>query len=321
MGNLSSKQETMPTAGSSQPLENIVIGLLGEDPTTIHELEEAFSNSTGAKDVEDLKELMRDILKGAVVNYQRHVFAVGKPGRALFREAEEWILQEDVDGLFSFETICEVLGMNPPYVRRGLREWKERQMNGNKPYRQAPGLKDASLVPESRKNIEYKLTRMQTKVLRGAAISACDPTIKGNKIRKQINLDSRINTRNVDYYLREAYARLNAHGMPSALYIAFRKGILTLNDIPSGNRKSIAKGLEKLTPDEEEFIKAYGKLALRDGHSGEPYMRRFLGISRGNFQNCKNSIYKKFGVENTAYLGIVLYLYEKGRSGALKRVA
>ena len=41
-------------------------------------------------------------------------------GRRMFREAEEWILEEDSNWLFSFENICEVLGFNPGYVRKGL---------------------------------------------------------------------------------------------------------------------------------------------------------------------------------------------------------
>jgi len=49
----------------------------------------------------------------------------------MFREAWDWLMvpqprpipkQEDATG-FSFEYICDVLGLEPDYLRRGLREW------------------------------------------------------------------------------------------------------------------------------------------------------------------------------------------------------
>jgi hypothetical protein len=32
------------------------------------------------------------------------------------------------DGLLSFDTICETLGINPEYVRQGLLRWKEKRL-------------------------------------------------------------------------------------------------------------------------------------------------------------------------------------------------
>ena len=125
-------------------------------------------------------------------------------------------------------------------------------------------------------------------------------------------------TGDVDNQLRKAYARLNVRDMPSALYIAFRKGILDLKDIPSENLKSIVKGLEKLTPKEAEVFKAYRGLALEYGRVREQSVSKFLNISHGAFKTLKNGIYKIFGVRNMAYFGIVLYVDEKMQSGALK---
>jgi hypothetical protein len=58
----------------------------------------------------------------------------------MFQDAEEWILEKDTDWPFSFETICEVLGLNPDYVRQGLVRWKEAKLAGRRPnvYRLAP---------------------------------------------------------------------------------------------------------------------------------------------------------------------------------------
>ena len=42
-------------------------------------------------------------------------------------EAEEWIRGTDCEeSPFSFRNICEALGINPTYLRRGLLAWRER---------------------------------------------------------------------------------------------------------------------------------------------------------------------------------------------------
>src|SRR5215813_11011246 len=38
----------------------------------------------------------------------------------LFQEAEEWLLDKDGEGLFSFENICETLGLHADHIRKGL---------------------------------------------------------------------------------------------------------------------------------------------------------------------------------------------------------
>ena len=37
-------------------------------------------------------------------------------------------MEDDRDWLFSFTNICEVLGFDPQYVRRGLMRWKETKL-------------------------------------------------------------------------------------------------------------------------------------------------------------------------------------------------
>jgi len=44
----------------------------------------------------------------------------------MFDEAREWVSSNDRSWLFSFENICDTLEINADYVRRGLREWRER---------------------------------------------------------------------------------------------------------------------------------------------------------------------------------------------------
>jgi hypothetical protein len=73
------------------------------------------------------------ILEDAINCFQDNLTAESGKGKMLFNEAEEWILEEDGDWIFSFRNVCELLGFNPAYVRQGLLRWKqERQRhNGN----------------------------------------------------------------------------------------------------------------------------------------------------------------------------------------------
>lgn len=64
--------------------------------------------------------LMLAILQDAVDCYQRHALARNPRHRAEFEEAKQWITSSDSDWVFSFENICNVLGIDPDYVRSGL---------------------------------------------------------------------------------------------------------------------------------------------------------------------------------------------------------
>ena len=39
------------------------------------------------------------------------------------REAENWFFSEDSGWLFSFESICAALGLEPHYIRQKLKQW------------------------------------------------------------------------------------------------------------------------------------------------------------------------------------------------------
>jgi hypothetical protein len=78
------------------------------------------------------QELMLAVLEDATTCYQKHLLAKSDGGKILFRDAEEWILNQRNDSVFSFESICEVLGLSPNYVRLGLLRIKERTL-GSRP--------------------------------------------------------------------------------------------------------------------------------------------------------------------------------------------
>jgi hypothetical protein len=69
--------------------------------------------------------LMLAVLENAVEYFQKYVLARNPRGKQLFQEAEDWILDKESGGLFSFESICETLGLHPDHIRKGLMVWKE----------------------------------------------------------------------------------------------------------------------------------------------------------------------------------------------------
>lgn len=73
------------------------------------------------------KRLLLAVLEEAVVTFQRYSTDPGRRGRRLFREADEWVCSDDLCWPCSFRNICDVLGLDPAYVRQGLRRWRDVQ--------------------------------------------------------------------------------------------------------------------------------------------------------------------------------------------------
>jgi hypothetical protein len=83
----------------------------------------------GGSGVSGEKRLMLAVLQDALDCYQKYAFAKDGPGQQMFADADEWINDEDRGWYFSFENICEILDINPAYLRQGVKRW--RQMAGN----------------------------------------------------------------------------------------------------------------------------------------------------------------------------------------------
>ena len=78
--------------------------------------------------LEPEKKLLLAVLEDAIACFQKYLFARDGKGKILFQEAEEWILAQDSDWLFSFDNLCEMLGFEPSYLRDGLIRWKAQRI-------------------------------------------------------------------------------------------------------------------------------------------------------------------------------------------------
>lgn len=81
--------------------------------------------------LEPEKDLLFAVLEDAVRCYKAYASARSPAARRHFRDAEKWLWKNDWEWPLSFRNICEVLGLNPFYLRRGLLLWKEGYIAGS----------------------------------------------------------------------------------------------------------------------------------------------------------------------------------------------
>ena len=74
--------------------------------------------------MEGERRLMLAVLEDAVDSYRKYALARDPREQACFLEAREWFLSDDRSWLFAFENVCDVLEMNPDYLRAGLDKWR-----------------------------------------------------------------------------------------------------------------------------------------------------------------------------------------------------
>jgi hypothetical protein len=97
------------------------------EPDTL--LPEQFFTLLGRKPIQGEKRLLLAMLEDAVHCFQTYVLAKKPHERRLFQEAEEWIDSLDAHWYFSFENICDILGIHPGRMRVALKEWKVEQIS------------------------------------------------------------------------------------------------------------------------------------------------------------------------------------------------
>jgi hypothetical protein len=77
---------------------------------------------------------MLAVLEDAINCFQANVMAERGRPKKLFNETVDWFLDRNDDWPFSFESVCEILRLNPDYVRRGLLQWKAKKLAQPAPY-------------------------------------------------------------------------------------------------------------------------------------------------------------------------------------------
>jgi hypothetical protein len=108
------------------------------------------ANDAGAQDkyfdtfrrseyLEPERALLMALLEDAIHCYRKFAAARNRAGREQFREAEEWLMGGGDGWVFAFDNVCDFLGLDPEYVRRGLRESATRPAaeNRDRPRRHA----------------------------------------------------------------------------------------------------------------------------------------------------------------------------------------
>ena len=129
-------------------------GRVALDPVDTGVIEKLFK-----KDIREGEEkLLLAVLADAIEHFQKHVVAKDEKGRKLFQEAEEWFLEKDSDGLFSFEYICDTLQLRPDYIRQGLLSWKEARRNERPVQRHRAGRAKLARTRNARASVRFPKT-------------------------------------------------------------------------------------------------------------------------------------------------------------------
>ena len=77
------------------------------------------------------RRLMAALLEDAVSCLARDPLRCSRRQRKAFDEAHEWMSDAgSEDWIFSFANVCETLGFDPGYVRRGLTRWSAQTRSG-----------------------------------------------------------------------------------------------------------------------------------------------------------------------------------------------
>ena len=83
--------------------------------------------------IEGAHRLLLAVLEDAIRTFQRYALASDPRGRALFREAEAWLMGSDSGAALSVDFISEAIGFDAEFVRSRLRRWRERCLADTRP--------------------------------------------------------------------------------------------------------------------------------------------------------------------------------------------
>ena len=75
--------------------------------------------------------LVQAILREAIRTYQKYAVKKGTRASRLFRDVNDWFSSDDRHWFFSFVNVCDTLGLEPTYIRTGLKLWRERKLQAD----------------------------------------------------------------------------------------------------------------------------------------------------------------------------------------------
>lgn len=104
-----------------------ILSQISSMPVGIH----AATNQTRRMEVMGEFILVQAILREAIRTYQKYAVKKGHRASRLFREVDEWFSSDDRQWFFSFGNVCDILGLEPTYIRTGLKLWRERKVGVN----------------------------------------------------------------------------------------------------------------------------------------------------------------------------------------------
>jgi hypothetical protein len=80
----------------------------------------------GGARIQPEKRLQTAVLADAVLTFRKWARVERPRAPSVFAEVDAWFASDDAEGPFTFITICDSLGFDPAYIRRGLRQWRTR---------------------------------------------------------------------------------------------------------------------------------------------------------------------------------------------------
>ena len=98
------------------------------DPVSRFRYEKVHETKKGLAEHYAERGLMLAVLQDGIACFQEYFSKPSRTNERLFLEAEEWINSND-DGVFTFNNVCETLGLDPDALRMGLRRWQGQRID------------------------------------------------------------------------------------------------------------------------------------------------------------------------------------------------
>jgi len=76
-----------------------------------------------------MQRLMLAVLMDAIRSFQKYAGAGSHKGKRLFAEIEEWLFGDGGEGPFSFESVCDMLEIDPRALRSGLKHLLDQRLS------------------------------------------------------------------------------------------------------------------------------------------------------------------------------------------------